>query len=172
MICTSGGVELRGEGELVVELSLALERSVVIHYLDGDLLAGFQCPFEDRAKPTLSDPVGGGEGGGGEAEGGVGEAARGSGSSGFNQIWWDWSGAFVGELFAVDEEEEEDEEGGYGEGCGEDGWEEGGVGVWHCGRKDGMRRRKGSGRNGLGERERERRKTVLNSLSCCCLERD
>lgn len=73
------GFELREDGQLVVELSLALERSVGIHELDGDVLAGFESSLEDRAEAALADPVGGGEGGGGEAEGGVGEAVRGGG---------------------------------------------------------------------------------------------
>lgn len=73
------GFELGEDGELVVELSLALERSVGIHELDGDVLAGFESSLEDRAEAALADPVGGGEGGGGEAEGGVGEAVWGGG---------------------------------------------------------------------------------------------
>lgn len=104
--------EQRSEVELVVELSLALQRSGV-HDFNGDALV-MKGGVEDGAKAALAEEAGRGEGVGGAAEDGVGVAVRGPRVGG--------GGAFLGELLAEAEGEEEEEgEGGGGGGGGDYG---------------------------------------------------
>lgn len=66
-------MELGSEEELVVKLTLALERAGV-HDLDGDG-ERLERAGEDGSEPSLAEAVG--EGVGGATEDGVGEAVRG-----------------------------------------------------------------------------------------------
>lgn len=104
------GVDLGTEGELVVELALALERAGGVHDLDGDVSRrASQGGAVDGAEAALAEEEGGGEIGGGLAEGGVGEAVGREGGGGGGSR----DGAFLlaegGEAGGEEEEEREGE---------------------------------------------------------------
>lgn len=111
-----GGVDKWGEGELVVEFALALERAG-IHELNGGRERGWrEGGAKDGAEAALAELLGRREGGCGAAEGGVGEGLGLVVEEGRR------NGPGAGEL-AVEKEGEEEEEKDGGEG-GSDGQEE------------------------------------------------
>lgn len=83
------GVKSRGDGELVVELALALEGAGGVHELEGKELAGRKGGFVDGAETAMAKEGGGGEGGSRAAEKGIGEAAL---------VVVGWSGTVEGKL--------------------------------------------------------------------------